>query len=128
MDHRRLAIDVAVLERKARVRLADRDVYVGISGGLKVSEPALDLGVCMAIASSRQEKTIPPQVVFLGEVSLTGEVRPVSRVEERLREAARLGFRHLVLSDKARLRGSPEGLEVVAVSDVRGALTAFGVC
>jgi DNA repair protein RadA/Sms len=61
MDHRRLAIDVAVLERKARVRLSDRDVYVGISGGLKVSEPALDLGVCMAIASSRQEKTIPPR-------------------------------------------------------------------
>jgi len=127
MDHRRLAIDVAVLERKGRIRLADRDVYVGISGGLKVSEPALDLGVCMAIASSRQEKTIPPETVFLGEVSLTGEVRPVSRVEERLREAARLGFRSLVLSDKARLRGSPDGLELVGVSDVRGALAAFGV-
>jgi len=128
MDHRRLAIDVAVLERKARVRLADRDVYVGISGGLQVGEPALDLGVCMAIASSRQEKTIPPEAVFLGEVSLTGEVRPVSRVEERMREAARLGFRSLVLSDKARWRESPDGLELVGVSDVRNALAAFGVC
>ncbi|MBN2025993.1 MAG: DNA repair protein RadA [Actinobacteria bacterium] len=127
MDHRRLAIDVAVLERKARVRLADRDVYVGISGGLKISEPALDLGVCMAIASSRQEKTIPPQTVFLGEVSLTGEVRPVSRMEERLREAERLGFRSLVLSGKARLRGRPEGLELVGVNDVRDALAAFGI-
>jgi len=127
MDHRRLAIDVAVLERKARVRLADRDVYVGISGGLKVSEPALDLGVCMAIASSRQEKTLPSETVFLGEVSLTGEVRPVSRVEERLREAARLGFRSLALSDRARLRYGLHGLKLVGVGDVRGALAAFGI-
>ncbi len=127
MDHRRLAIDVAVLERKARVRLADRDVYVGISGGLKVSEPALDLGVCMAIASSRQEKTLPPETVFLGEVSLTGEVRPVSRAEERLKEAARLGFRSLVLSDKARLRNRPRGLELQGVNDVRSALASCGL-
>lgn len=128
MDHRRLAIDVAVLERKARVRLADRDVYVGISGGLKVNEPALDLGVCMAIASSRQEKTLPAETVFLGEVSLTGEVRPVSRAEERIKEAARLGFVSLVLSDKARLRNGPRGLEVLRVNDVSGALSVCGIC
>jgi DNA repair protein RadA/Sms len=127
MDHRRLAIDVAVLERKARVRLSDRDVYVGICGGLKVAEPALDLGVCMAIASSRYDKTLPADTVFLGEVSLTGEVRPVSRTEERLREAARLGFRSLVLSEKARLREKPSGLDLVRVSDVSQALDAFGI-
>ena len=127
MDHRRLAIDVAVLERKARVRLSDRDVYVGICGGLKVTEPALDLGACMAIASSRQDRTAPPDTVFLGEVSLTGEVRPVSRIEERVREAARLGFRSLVLSDKARARGRPPELEVVGVRDVHQALAHFGI-
>jgi DNA repair protein RadA/Sms len=127
MDHRRLAIDVAVLERKARVRLSDRDVYVGICGGLKVAEPALDLGVCMAIASSRYDKTLPAEAVFLGEVSLTGEVRPVSRTEERLREASRLGFRSFVLSEKARLREKPSGLDLVRVSDVGQSLDAFGI-
>ena len=127
MDHRRLAIDVAVLERKARVRLADRDVYVGISGGLRVNEPALDLGVCMAIASSRQDRTLPPETVFLGEVSLTGEVQPISRLEERLKEAARLGFRSLALSDKASLRERPRELELVGVRDVSHALATFGI-
>jgi len=118
---------VAVLERKARIRLADRDVYVGISGGLKVSEPALDLGVCMAIASSRQDKTLPPETVFLGEVSLTGEIRPVSKAEERLKEAARLGFRSLVLSDRSRLRERPRGLQLVEVRDVGQALNVFSI-
>lgn len=127
MDHRRLAINVAVLERKARVKLADRDVYVGICGGLKVTEPALDLGVCMAIASSRLDKTLPPETIFLGEVSLTGEVRPVSRVEERVKEAARLGFRSLVISDKTRARVLPPGIDPVRVRDVRQALACFGV-
>jgi len=127
MDHRRLAIDVAVLERKAKVRLSDRDIYVGISGGLKVNEPALDLGVCMSIASSRLDKTLPPETVYVGEVSLTGEVRPVSRIEERVKEAAGLGFRTLVLSEKARTRKSPSGLELVGVRDVRQALATFGI-
>lgn len=127
MDYRRLAIDVAVLERKARVRLSDRDIYVGISGGLKVTEPALDLAVCMAVSSSRQDKTLPTETVFLGEVGLTGEVRPVSRIEERVKEAARLGFHSLVLSDQARARQRPSGLELVGVRDVRQALAVFGI-
>ncbi len=127
MDQRRLAIDVAVLERKAGVRLNDRDVYVGICGGLRVNEPALDLGVCAAIASSRLERTVPPGTVFLGEVSLTGEVRPVSRAEERAQEAARLGCRSLVLSGKSRLRGALEGLELLKVRDVAHALERLGI-
>ncbi len=127
MDHRRLAIDVAVLERKARIHLSDRDVYVGISGGLKVSEPALDLGVCVAIASSRQDRTIPSETVFLGEVSLTGEVRPVSRVAERLQEAARLGFTSVVLSEKTRSGEKYPGLQLFKVRDVRQALAGFNI-
>ncbi len=126
MDHRRLAIDVAVLERKARVHLSDRDVYVGICGGLKVSEPALDLGVCLAIASSRMEKVVSPETVCVGEVSLTGEVRPVSRVGERMREAARLGCRRMLLSDKVR-PGQEPGLELLAVRDVCQALSLLGM-
>ncbi|MBC7230815.1 MAG: DNA repair protein RadA [Actinobacteria bacterium] len=127
MDGRRLAINVAVLERRARVALSEHDVYVGICGGLQVSEPALDLGVCMAIASARYDRTLPPDAVFVGEVSLTGEVRPVSRTGERAREAARLGFRTLVISDKERARGLPRGLEVMGVADVSRALEVFAV-
>ncbi len=127
MDHRRLAINVAVMERKARIKLSDRDVYVGISGGLRVTEPALDLGVCMAIASSRLDKTLPPDAVFLGEVSLTGEVRPISKVEERVKEAARLGFHRIVVSEKARMRALPAGVEPVKVKDVSQALACFGI-
>lgn len=127
MDGRRLAINVAVLERKAKVALSERDIYVGVCGGLQVSEPALDLGVCMAIASSRYDRTLPPHAVFVGEVSLTGEVRPVSRIGERAREASRLGFLSLVISDKARAQGLPHGIEVVGVRDVAHALAAFGI-
>ncbi len=127
MDGRRLAINVAVLERRARVALSEHDVYAGVCGGLQVSEPALDLGVCMAIASARYDRTLPPDAVFVGEVSLTGEVRPVSRTGERAREAARLGFRTLVISDKERARGIPRGLEVMGVADVSHALEAFAV-
>lgn len=127
MDHRRLAIDVAVLERKARVRLADRDVYVGLSGGLRVSEPALDLGVCMAIASSRQDRTLPREAAFIGEVSLTGEVRPVSRLADRLREASRIGFSTVVVSDGARQGLASASMDLIRVKDVRQALATFDV-
>lgn len=127
IDHRRLAINVAVLERKARVRLADRDVYVGISGGLKVTEPALDLGVCMAVASSRSDTALPLNTIFLGEISLTGEVRPVSRTEERMKEAARLGFDSFVLSGKSKPRKIPAGIKMHQVWDVSNALTRFGL-
>jgi DNA repair protein RadA/Sms len=127
VDARRLAINVAVLERKARLRLADRDVYVGVAGGLKVTEPALDLGVCMAIASSRLDRMLPGDAVFLGEVSLTGEVRPVSRMEERVKEAARLGFSRAVISDKARARALSPSIEPVRVKDVSEALKRLGM-
>ncbi len=125
IDHRRLAVDVAVLERKGQIRLSDRDVYVGISGGLKASEPALDLGLCAAVASSRQDRPLPRGSVFLGEVSLTGEVRPVSRLEDRLQEASRLGFKTAVISDGARLRNRLPEMELIKVRDVREAVTRF---
>ena len=100
---------------------------MGICGGLKVSEPALDLGVCMAIASSRLDRTISPEMVFLGEVSLTGEVRPVSRVGERAREASRLGYKSLMLSDKSKPQAKHPGLELVQVRDVGRALERLGM-
>lgn len=126
IDHRRLAINVAVLERKARVGLSDRDVYVGISGGLRVTEPALDLGVCMAVASSRLDRALPAETVYLGEVSLTGEVRPVSRMEERVDEAERLGYRRVVLSERTKTGEKRRDMDIVRVSDIRRALAGCG--
>jgi DNA repair protein RadA/Sms len=127
IDHRRLAIEVAVLERKARVKLGDMDVYVGISGGLKVAEPALDLGVCMAVASSRRDVALPLDTIFLGEISLTGEIRPVSRTEERLKEAARLGFDSFVISGKSKPRSVPPGVRINRIADVFASLSLFGL-
>ncbi|MDY6793771.1 MAG: DNA repair protein RadA [Actinomycetota bacterium] len=127
IDHKRLAINVAVLERKAMIGLSGKDVYVGISGGLKVTEPALDLGVCAAIASSCLDGKLPLEAVFLGEVSLTGEVRPVSRLEERAREAARLGFKTMVLSDKGVGSLKDLDLDLLGVRDVRQALVRSGI-
>ncbi|OFW55574.1 MAG: DNA repair protein RadA [Candidatus Solincola sediminis] len=127
IDHRRLAIEVAVLERKAKVRLGERDVYVGVSGGLKVAEPALDLGVCMAIASSHRDIALPLDTIFLGEISLTGEIRPVSRTEERLREAARLGFGSFVISSKSKPRNVPTGIRIHREPDISSSLVRFGL-
>jgi len=127
IDHRRLAIEVAVLERKGRMKLGDRDVYVGISGGLKITEPALDLGVCMAIASSHCDGALPLDTIFMGEISLTGEIRPVSRTEERLREAARLGFDSFIISAKSRPRNIPPGVKVHQVPDISSSLSCFGL-
>lgn len=127
IDQRRLAIDVAVLERKGRIKLDDRDVYVGISGGLRIVEPALDLAVCAAVASSRRDRALPAGTVLVGEVSLTGEVRPVSRMEERLREASRLGFTRAVISAGSHRRARLSGMEAVEVEDVKDTLVCLGI-
>lgn len=127
VDQRRLAIDVAVLEKRGRIRLDDRDVYVGVSGGLQVSEPSLDLAVCAAVASSRRDRALPAGTVLLGEVSLTGEIRPVSRMEERLREASRLGFTSAVVSAASRARRQRLRVETIEVNDVREALHYLGL-
>ena len=92
VDPGRLALLIAVLERRAGLRLADRDVFVNIVGGIAVDEPALDLAVAAAVVSAANDLALPPDLVMFGEVGLLGEVRGVSRTEDRLREAAALGF------------------------------------
>ncbi len=123
LDFNRLAINVAVLDRRAGLKLGDRDVFVSVVGGLKVLEPALDLGVCMALASSQKDKPLPDSTAYFGEVSLTGEVRPVAAAESRLREAAKLGFKRVVLPRSKEIKTVP-GLELVRVSLLRDALSS----
>ncbi len=91
-DPQRLALLTAVLEKKIGVTLFDQDIFLNIAGGIKINEPALDLGVIVALLSSYYEKTVDPKIVVCGEVGLAGEIRAVGQIEMRLREAQRLGF------------------------------------
>jgi DNA repair protein RadA/Sms len=99
VDDARVALLLAVLERRGGVELLSRDVYVNVTGGVRVVEPAADLGVALALASSRLDLPLPPDVAVCGEVGLGGEVRRVGRVDVRLKEAARLGFKRALVPD-----------------------------
>ena len=114
-DPGRLALLLAVMEKRLGVRLADRDVYVNVVGGVEVEEPAADLAVVAAVLSSLADKPLPPEAVFFGEVGLLGEVRGVGRGDARLREAQALGFRQAVVAAKLVLeKPSPLALRTVA--------------
>ncbi len=119
-DVNRLSLILAVLEKEAGIFTRDADVFVNVAGGLAVKEPAADLAVALAIASSKKEKTIPPDTVVFGEIGLAGEVRAVHFAEVRVREAARFGFRKALLPGS--LGDTPGELEVLPVSTLREAL------
>ena len=88
---------LAVLERSARISLSDRDVFVNVTGGLSLKDPASDLAVAAALVSSVSDRPLPDDAVLFGEIGLTGELRDVPQVELRLKEAARMGFRQAIL-------------------------------
>lgn len=130
-DGRRLALLLAVLEKRAGLAIGGRDVFVNVVGGLTLSEPATDLGVVVALASSFTDRPVRSGTVTFGEVGLTGEVRPVRLTEARLKEAARLGFRRAVIpsgSVGASTDGAPPaigngaGIRVVEVDSVSRAV------
>jgi len=122
-DLNRLLLIVAVLSRRAGLQLSNQDIMVNVVGGLKLSEPAVDLAVALAIASSFRNREMDPRLVALGEIGLSGEVRGVSQLERRLGEAARQGFSRC-LGPKASLGriAPPEGMEVMGVNTVGEAL------
>jgi DNA repair protein RadA/Sms len=106
VDHNRVALLIAVLEKKMGAKLFNQDVFVNVAGGVQVDEPAVDLGIVAAVASSHKEKTIDPRTVFFGEVGLAGEIRGISQVEARVKEAGKLGFERCILpaSNAAQLK------------------------
>jgi DNA repair protein RadA/Sms len=114
-DSRRLALLLAVLEKRAALSYATLDVFLNVVGGLRMVEPAGDLAVAAALASSVYDRPLGADAVFLGEVGLGGEVRPVSRTERRLAEAAQLGFTTAYVSGRGQPRRPPDGLVVVGV-------------
>lgn len=114
VDIKRLQLLLAVLEKRVRLAIGACDVYVKVAGGIRIDEPAADLGICVAMASSFANRNIRPQTVVFGEVGLSGEVRAVSQAEGRLREAARLGFKSAVIPKKNldQLQGQLKNVEI----------------
>ena len=120
LDHRRLALLLAVLERRGGLPFGNLDVFVNVTGGVRLIEPSTDLAVLAALVSTVHDRPVPADALFLGEVGLGGEIRPVAGVERRLAEAARQGFRRVFLS--ARSRGTSSDLEVIGLEGI-GELT-----
>jgi DNA repair protein RadA/Sms len=122
-DYNRVCLLLAVLEKRAGMPIGGQDVFVNVAGGGRIAEPAADLGIVVAAASSYLERPVPPDVLVLGEVGLTGEVRAVSGVEARLRAAAQLGFKSAIVPRSNVESGLPLPVKGVAtVSDALGAL------
>jgi DNA repair protein RadA/Sms len=122
LEQNRLALLLAVLHRHAGIACFDQDVFVNAVGGVKITEPAADLAVLLAVVSSLKNKPLPAKLVVFGEVGLAGEVRPVQRGQERLREAAKLGFTHALIPHANKPRQAIAGLEVIAVRRVEEAV------
>ncbi|MDQ1645815.1 MAG: hypothetical protein QOJ50_1999 [Cryptosporangiaceae bacterium] len=120
LDSARVAMVLAVVERRGRVRLADRDVFAATVGGVRVTEPAADLAIALAVASASRDSPLPPGLVAVGEVSLSGDVRRVSAVGRRLAEAARLGYTHALVPPGC--DAPPKGLTVTEVGDLGAAM------
>lgn len=126
VDFNRLLLTIAVLSRRVGLRLADQDVFVNVVGGLRVHEPAADLAVAAAIASSVRDLPIAADVALIGEIGLSGELRAVSQLESRLREAAKLGFQRVLVPKRVRKdERTPKGLELLPVRSVREAFVTI---
>lgn len=122
IDFNRVILMIAVLEKRCLMSLSNFDVYINIAGGLRLDETAVDLGICAAIISGHKDISIPPDMVFIGEIGLGGELRSVSNLEKRLAEISKLGFKKAVVP-KMSLKNTmvPKGLEVIGISSIKEA-------
>jgi DNA repair protein RadA/Sms len=117
-DQRRLALLLAVLERRAKLALSNLDVFVNVAGGLRLAEPAGDLALAAALASSVYDRVLPDDAVCIGEIGLGGEIRSVTQTERRLTEAAALGMRRAFVGERSVPRQTPSGLQVIGLRSV----------
>jgi DNA repair protein RadA/Sms len=122
LEQNRLAMLLAVLHRHAGVACFDQDVFINAVGGVKISEPAVDLAVLLAIVSSLKNKPLPNKLIVFGEVGLAGEVRPVQRGQERLKEAAKLGFTQAIIPKANAPKGGVPGLQIDAIDRLEQAI------
>ena len=128
VDYNRLALLIAVLEKRAGLTLGNQDVYLNVAGGLKINEPSIDLGIVLSASSSFKNIPIPKDMVIMGEVGLTGEVRRINLIEKRLREAEKLGFKTCIIpeSNKKVLKDKFK-LDIIGVKDVNEAMKKAGL-
>ncbi len=126
IDFNRLLLLTAVLTRRVGIRLSEQDVFVNVIGGLRIDEPAADLSIALAIASSVKDRPLPADLAVVGEIGLSGELRAVSQLPARLNEAAKLGFRRALIPKTVRRGGDPlpEGIDLIAVRSLDEALDA----
>jgi len=119
VDYNRVSLLVAVMEKKLGLQLMNQDIFVNVAGGVKVDEPAVDLGIVSAIASSFIDKPVRGRTAVFGEIGLTGEIRGISQVDQRVREAAKMGFERCVLpGDNLEHLKSPPNMELIGVQTV----------
>ena len=126
MDSSRVMLLLAVMEKRARLKMYNRDAYINVAGGLSIGEPAADLAFCMAVASSYADKPVPAEWAVMGEVGLAGEVRGIAQLERRAAECRRLGFTHILCPrDSARHVRAPEGVQLHGVDTVAQAMAVL---
>ena len=127
-DYNRLALLIAVLEKRAGIMLGSQDVYLNLVGGIRVNEPSIDLGMMMAVVSSFKNVAIPKDMVIIGEVGLTGEVRRINVIDKRLKEAEKLGFKSCIIpeSNKKDLKEKYK-LDIIGVSNINEAMKKIGL-
>ncbi len=123
VDLSRLLLTAAVLSRRAGVRVLDEDIFINVVGGLRIGEPAADLAMAIALASSHRDKVIPADMLFVGELGLSGELRAVSQIGARLSEAMKLGFQRALVPKQARIQTKDiKELEIIRVRSLKEAL------
>ena len=126
IDFNRLTVLMAVLEKRANMNLSSQDVYLNVVSGIKITEPAIDLGIILAVASSYKNIPIPKELVAIGEVGLTGEVRAVNMIEKRVKEAEKLGFKKCIIPENnKKLLKDTYKLDIIGVKNVIEALNVI---
>ncbi len=123
-DYNRMCLLIAVLEKRMGLKFYENDVYINVAGGIHLDEPSADLSIAMALISGITDKVIPDELIAFGEIGLSGEVRAVSHIEYRVKEAIRLGFTHIVLPKKnlSQLKKVPDHVKLIGVSNIYQAL------
>jgi len=109
LDGKRLNMLLAVLEKRGGLKLSQKDIFINVTGGIKINDPAIDLAIICAVLSSNFDFPIPQKTCFIGEVGLSGEIRPVSRINERIKEVVKMGAEYIYVSKYAKLNKAENG-------------------
>ncbi len=125
IDYNKLSLIIAVLEKHAKLKLSTQDIYLNVAGGMKLTEPAIDLSIAVAIASSCLEFVIPSDTVAIGEIGLTGEIRSVTAIDKRINEAEKLGFKRIIIPQGNSKNISSSSIEVIPVKNINQVLSIF---